>query len=155
MGKEKFAIGDIGLDIKNKLSFEVLERKENNLFKVKIIKSLDTFKENEITTIDKYFLEEDIIIFNPTDVMFKEIFGEENKEIKADNIKPSYYHKGKVDTIKFCLENDLDFLQGNVVKYVVRYKEKNGLEDLNKAKEYLDRLIKNELEKSMKEAIRK
>ena len=66
---------------------------------------------------------------------------EENKDNK---IKPSYYHKGKVDTIKFCLENDLDFLQGNIIKYVVRYKEKNGLEDLNKAMEYLDRLIKSE-----------
>ena len=69
---------------------------------------------------------------------------EENKDNK---IKPSYYHKGKVDTIKFCLENDLDFLQGNIVKYVVRYKEKNGLEDLNKAKEYLDRLIESEKNK--------
>ena len=77
------------------------------------------------------------------------------KEVTEDKIKPSYYHKGSIDTIKFCIENDLDFLQGNIVKYVVRYKEKNGLEDLNKAKEYLDRLIKNELEKSMKEAIRK
>ena len=66
------------------------------------------------------------------------------KEIKADKIQPSYYHKGKVDTIKFCLENDLDFLQGNIVKYVVRYKEKNGLEDLNKAMEYLKRLIESE-----------
>ena len=64
-----------------------------------------------------------------------------------NKIKPSYYHKGKVDTIAFAIENDLDFLQGNVVKYVVRYKDKNGLEDLKKAKEYLDRIIKNEEEK--------
>ena len=69
------------------------------------------------------------------------------KEIKADKIQPGYYHKGKVDTIKFCLENDLDFLQGNIVKYVVRYKEKNGLEDLNKAMEYLKRLIESEMNK--------
>ena len=69
------------------------------------------------------------------------------KEIKADKIKPGYYHKGKVDTIKFCLENDLDFLRGNIVKYVVRYKEKNGLEDLNKAMEYLKRLIESEMNK--------
>lgn len=67
-----------------------------------------------------------------------------SREIKGDKIKPSYYHKGKVDTIKFCLENDLDFLQGNVVKYVVRYKNKNGLEDLKKAMEYLQRIIENE-----------
>lgn len=68
-------------------------------------------------------------------------------EAIEDRIKPNYYHKGKVDTIKFCLENDLDFLQGNIIKYIVRYKEKNGLEDLNKAKEYLDRLIESELSK--------
>lgn len=65
-----------------------------------------------------------------------------NKE--TDKIKPNYYHKGNVDTIQFCIENDLDFLQGNVVKYVVRYKNKNGLEDLKKAMEYLQRIIENE-----------
>ena len=69
------------------------------------------------------------------------------KEAIEDKIKPRYYHKGQIDTIKFCLENDLDFLQGNVVKYVVRYKEKNGIEDLNKAMEYLKRLIESELNK--------
>ena len=75
------------------------------------------------------------------------------KEVIEDKIKPSYYHKGKIDTIQFCLENDLNFLQGNIIKYVVRYKEKNGLEDLNKAKEYLDRLIEEELKKSRKTGI--
>ena len=69
------------------------------------------------------------------------------KEVTEDKIKPSYYHKGSIDTIKFCIENDLDFLQGNIIKYIVRYKEKNGLEDLNKAKEYLDRLIESEKNK--------
>lgn len=64
---------------------------------------------------------------------------------QANNkIKPNYYHKGKTDTIQFAIENELDFLQGNVVKYVVRYKEKNGMEDLNKAMEYLKRIIQNE-----------
>lgn len=73
-----------------------------------------------------------------------DIFKNNTSGFVADAIKPSYYHKGKTDTIQFCIENDLDFLQGNVVKYVVRYKEKNGLEDLEKAKEYLNRLIENE-----------
>lgn len=34
-----------------------------------------------------------------------------------------------------------DFAAGNVIKYVGRYRRKNGLEDLKKAKWYLDRLI--------------
>jgi hypothetical protein len=36
----------------------------------------------------------------------------------------------------------LNYLEGNVIKYISRYKFKNGLEDLNKAKWYLETLIK-------------
>jgi len=35
----------------------------------------------------------------------------------------------------------LGFFSGNVVKYVARYREKNGVEDLKKARHYLDKLI--------------
>ena len=37
----------------------------------------------------------------------------------------------------------MSFLEGNVVKYVTRYRMKNGLEDLEKAKWYLERLIRD------------
>lgn len=61
---------------------------------------------------------------------------------KVDNkTKPTYYGKD-FDVIDFCQNNNLDFMQGNVIKYVTRYKEKNGKEDLLKAKEYIDRMIK-------------
>jgi hypothetical protein len=36
---------------------------------------------------------------------------------------------------------DRGFLEGNVIKYLWRWREKNGLEDLKKARWYLDRLI--------------
>lgn len=36
------------------------------------------------------------------------------------------------------------FLRGNVIKYVARYKDKNGVEDLEKAMHYLDKLIQEE-----------
>lgn len=58
-----------------------------------------------------------------------------------DKINPTYYGTG-FDVIDFCQKNNLDFMQGNVIKYVTRYKEKNGKEDLLKAKEYIDRIIK-------------
>ena len=35
----------------------------------------------------------------------------------------------------------MDFLEGNIVKYISRYKYKNGIEDLQKARTYLDKLI--------------
>ena len=73
-----------------------------------------------------------------------EDFIKDIKEYQGAKIEPNYYHKGKVDTIKFCQENGLDFLQGNIIKYTVRYKDKNGLEDLYKARTYLDRLIEFE-----------
>ena len=59
----------------------------------------------------------------------------------SDKINPSYYRK-KIEVSDFIDEYDLNYFEGNVIKYVVRHKEKNGLEDLQKAKWYLERLIK-------------
>lgn len=41
----------------------------------------------------------------------------------------------------FSKEEFVGFLQGNVLKYMLRYKDKNGVEDLKKAKTYLTWLI--------------
>ena len=38
------------------------------------------------------------------------------------------------------------FLNGNVIKYICRYRDKNGVEDLKKARHYLDKLIEVESE---------
>lgn len=65
--------------------------------------------------------------------------------------KPDHYHSGNIDVIKFSKENfTADELKGfhriNAIKYITRYDRKNGIEDLNKAKFYIDKLI--ELEES-------
>lgn len=44
----------------------------------------------------------------------------------------------------FIVANDLGFLEGNIVKYITRYKEKGGVVDLQKAKHYLEKLIELE-----------
>lgn len=41
----------------------------------------------------------------------------------------------------YIAANQIGFFEGNVIKYVTRWKEKNGLEDLRKARHYLDKLI--------------
>jgi len=46
---------------------------------------------------------------------------------------------------------NFNFCEGNVIKYISRYKRKNGIEDLKKAKQYIDFLIKKEVEKGTKE----
>ena len=65
------------------------------------------------------------------------------REMKNDDIKehPSYYSRFTIQPIDFISANKIDFLAGNVIKYVCRYDAKNGVEDLKKAKVYLEKLI--------------
>lgn len=60
---------------------------------------------------------------------------------------PAYYSRFKIQPLDFIAANKLDFLTGNIIKYVMRHDTKNGLEDLEKAKVYLERLIKQVKEK--------
>ena len=67
----------------------------------------------------------------------------------TDKIKqPVHYIMNKIEPIDFIIANKLNFCEGNVIKYISRYKRKNGIEDLKKAKQYIDFLIKKEVEKS-------
>lgn len=59
-----------------------------------------------------------------------------------------HYRKLEIEPIDFIKANSLDFFQGNIIKYVCRYKYKDGMKDLKKALDYLERLIKNEEEKA-------
>jgi len=66
----------------------------------------------------------------------------DGKNLK-DNINPTYY-KRSIQVTDFIIEYNMNFLEGNIIKYVARYKNKNGLEDLKKAKWYLDKLIEEQ-----------
>ena len=66
------------------------------------------------------------------------------KFTSKDNIKPDHYGDSEIDVISFCQANNLDFMQGNVIKYITRYRKKNGLEDLRKAVEYINRILADE-----------
>lgn len=57
-----------------------------------------------------------------------------------------HYKKYAIQPVEFIYENDIPFLEGNVIKYVVRHKDKNGLQDLLKAKHYIDLIIQMEYE---------
>ena len=53
-----------------------------------------------------------------------------------------HYSKLAIQPVTYINANGLNYLQGNIIKYVTRYKEKNGIEDLHKAEWYLAKLIK-------------
>ena len=60
---------------------------------------------------------------------------------------PEHYNQGKIEVIDAIVDWELDFIEGNVVKYVARSKHKSSrVGDLKKARWYLDYLIK-QLEK--------
>ena len=58
----------------------------------------------------------------------------------SDKINPTYYRKG-IETTDYIVSHSMNYLEGNIIKYVTRYKDKGGLEDLKKAEWYLARLI--------------
>ena len=69
----------------------------------------------------------------------------ENEEY--DNVNSPSHYQGKVECID-CIEsataglNGIEaFCTGNAIKYLYRWKKKNGIEDLKKAKWYIDKII--------------
>lgn len=59
---------------------------------------------------------------------------------------PSHYNDHPIECIDVV--EHFPFLEGNIIKYVWRHRGKNGLQDLLKAKWYLDRLIEVETAKA-------
>lgn len=51
----------------------------------------------------------------------------------STSIRPKYYAKYKIDPWTFCIVNEVDLPTGSVIKYVMRHRDKNGVEDINKA----------------------
>ena len=77
---------------------------------------------------------------------------EEQAKIQSDNIEiedmvnhPIHYNKAGIETIDAIEAVTTDgfkyYLQGNILKYIWRYEYKNGVEDLKKARWYLNKLI--------------
>jgi len=74
---------------------------------------------------------------------------EEQAMLQSDVIKnPKHYERYAIEPVSFIMNNELPFWMGNVIKYIMRagYKsETNELQDLEKAKRYIDMRI-NQLE---------
>ena len=65
------------------------------------------------------------------------------KNVGTAEQPPRHYDVG-IPPVKFITSHGLGFLEGNIIKYIVRYKMKgNPVEDLHKARVYIDLLLKN------------
>jgi hypothetical protein len=56
----------------------------------------------------------------------------------------SHYTSKAVQPWDYIASNNLGYFEGNIVKYVSRWRDKGGIEDLRKARHYLDKLIEVE-----------
>lgn len=92
------------------------------------------------------------------DALMKKIDEENKKPVTTENndniISPNHYTSGKGFEVFDVQEAFIHELKGmsanywcNIVKYILRFQRKNGVEDLKKAKYYLEKLIEEEAEK--------
>lgn len=56
----------------------------------------------------------------------------------------SHYKNLAIQPVEYIHANNLGYCEANVVKYITRWRTKNGIEDLRKAKHYIDLLIQLE-----------
>lgn len=54
------------------------------------------------------------------------------------DVSPNHYARWKIEPISFIMANQIPYAEGNVIKYVMRHDDKNGVEDINKAIRYLE-----------------
>lgn len=61
----------------------------------------------------------------------------------------SHYQDFAIQPLEFITKNNLSYIQGNIIKYVVRFGQKNGNEDLDKAIHYINILKEVSREKKI------
>ena len=68
----------------------------------------------------------------------------ETKNPLDEQVGGDHYSKLAIQPAVYSERNNLSYLQGNIIKYVTRYKDKNGIEDLHKAIHSIKLLIELE-----------
>ena len=59
---------------------------------------------------------------------------------KEKQVGGNHYKQYVIQPIEFITKNNIPFIEGNVIKYVTRFRQKNGIEDIDKAIHYLELL---------------
>lgn len=66
-------------------------------------------------------------------------------EFKANDKQIGGQHyKAPIECWDYIIANELGYLEGTAIKYLTRYKKKNGVEDLKKAIHFIEKLIEVE-----------
>ena len=75
----------------------------------------------------------------------KELTFAEHQAARAMDVQVggNHYKDMAIQPVEFSIKNGLGFCEGNVIKYICRYNNKGGRQDLLKAKHYIDLLLEN------------
>jgi len=61
-----------------------------------------------------------------------------------NQIAGDHYRKQTIQPWTYIIENNIPYMEGNIIKYITRWRDKGGVNDLLKAKHYLEKLIEME-----------
>ena len=75
------------------------------------------------------------------------IFDESWDDPLTAQVGGDHYSKLVIQPVEYITANNLSYLQGSVIKYVTRYQDKNGVEDLQKAIHFIKMMIQEEEDK--------
>jgi hypothetical protein len=59
----------------------------------------------------------------------------------STQIGGSHYKEFKIQPVEFCYINNIPYLEATAIKYLCRWRKKGGVQDLEKAKHFIDLLI--------------
>ena len=65
----------------------------------------------------------------------------------SKQVSGSHYKDLPIQPVEYIHANALGYMEGNVIKYISRWRKKNGIADLEKAKHYIELLIELETHK--------
>lgn len=67
----------------------------------------------------------------------------QQQEVLASEIQigGDHYKKFLIQPAEFCYYNNIPYLEATAIKYLCRWKDKGGIQDLEKAKHFIDLLI--------------
>lgn len=119
--------------------------------KVKLVCSnniLSQLKTYTVTSIGSTLLQVDglsnVFRIDDFELVDQPIINNKKESALNTQVGGSHYKDTTIQPIEFIHANNLNFCQGNIIKYVTRYKNKKGKEDLEKAKHYIDLLMELE-----------
>ena len=101
-------------------------------------------KESEESLINREGYEQYMYRKNQEEKLIEGTYEYEYGKPSDKQIGGSHYKDCVIQPADYIVKNNLDFLEGNVVKYITRHKTKNGIEDIRKVIHYAELILELE-----------